>query len=90
MHRHSFLSASSSFPDGLVVHLIRPKEMFVETMLFAEDPHPPNGNLLDSVVLTIASGPNVHSQIKVDFSGNSIDAFYVLLISSKTQVTQAT
>jgi len=68
------------------VHLIRPKQMFVENMLFAEDPPPPNPNLLDSVVFTMAPGPSAHSQIKCDFSGNSIDTFYILL--SKTQVTK--
>ena len=66
MYRHNFLSTSSSFPGGLV-HLIRPKQMFVKNMRFAEDPPPPNANLLDSVVFTIAPEPNVHSQIKVDF-----------------------
>ena len=85
MYRHSFSSTSSSFPGGLV-HLIRPKQMFVENMLFAEDPPPPNPNLLDSVVFTMAPGPSAHSQIKCDFSGNSIDTFYILL--SKTQVTK--
>jgi hypothetical protein len=85
MYRNSFSRASSSFPGGLV-DFIRPKQMFVENMLFVEDPPPPNTNLLDSVVFTIAPGPNVHSQIKVDFSENSIDTFVVLL--GKTQVTQ--
>ena len=68
------------------MHLIRPKQMFVENMLFAEDPPAILPGLLDSVVFTMAPGLNPDSEIRVDFSGDAIDTFVVLL--SKTQLTQ--
>ena len=66
MYRHSFSSASSSFPGGLV-HLIRPKQMFAENMRFAEDPQSSLPGLLDSVVFTIAPGLNTDSETRVVF-----------------------
>jgi len=85
MYRHSFSSASSSFPGGLV-NLIRPKQMFVENMLFAEDPPAILPGSLNSVVFTMPPGLNPDSEIRVDFSGDSIDTFVVLL--SITQLTK--
>ena len=66
MYRHSFLSSSSSFLGGLV-HLICPKEMFVENMLFTEDRPAILPGLLSSVVFTTAPGLNPDSEIRVDF-----------------------
>ena len=59
--------------------------MFVENMLFAEDPTATLPGLLASVVFTMAPGLNPDSEIRVDFSGDAIDTFAVLL--SKTQLT---
>ena len=85
MYRHRFSSASEPFPGGLV-HLIRPKQMFVENMFFAKDPPAIRPELLDTVVFTMAPGLNPDSEIRVDFSGDDIDTFVILL--SKTQLTQ--
>ena len=70
MYRHKFSSASESFPGGLV-HLIRPKQMFVENMIFAKDPPAIRPELLDTVVFTMAPGLNPDSEIRVDFSGHA-------------------
>ena len=78
MYRNSFSSASSSFPGGLV-HLIRPKQMIVENMLFVEDPPAILPGFLNSVVFTMAPGLKPDSDIKVDFSGDAIDTFVILL-----------
>ncbi len=55
-------------------------------MLYAEDPPAILPGLLNSDVFTMAPGLNPDSEIKVDFSGDAIDTFVVLL--SKTQLTQ--
>ncbi len=68
------------------MHLIRPKQMFVENMLFAEELPALRPELLDTVVFTMAPGLNPNFEIRVDFLGDDIDAFVVLL--SKTLLTQ--
>ena len=85
IYRHTFSSTSSSFPGGLV-HLIRPKRMFVEYMLFAEDPPAILSGLLISVVFTMAPGLNPDSEIRVNFSGDAIDTFVIWL--SNTPLTK--
>jgi hypothetical protein len=85
MYRHRFSSASESFSGGLL-HLIRPKRIFVENMFFAEDPPAIRPELLDSVIFTMVFGTYPDSEIIVDFSEDDLDIFVVWL--SKTQLTQ--
>ncbi len=89
MYRQSFSTSGPADFPGALVQLTRPKQMFVEHVVFANHA-PVHRRMLTDVdpVLNSFSGMNQNQEITVTISATDVDTLYIWL--TKTQITPPT